>query len=195
MTQLFLESLLNADQSLFTLINGKWTNSLFDSIMPWVRTSNNWIPLYFLVLGYVIYKQKGKAWKWVLMAAINVTLSDQISSSIFKPFFHRLRPCADPQIMHQARLLLDHCSGGFSFTSSHAANHFGFAMFLFLTIPSPYKKFQYLFFAWAALISYAQVYVGVHYPIDVIAGGLIGLMVGWATATVYNKLNSGTIKY
>ena len=187
MTQSFLETLLNTDQSLFTLINGKWTNGLFDRLMPWVRTSNNWIPLYLFLLGYVIYKKRAVAWKWVVLAAINVTLTDQISSSIFKPFFHRLRPCADPQMLHQTRLLLDHCSGGFSFTSSHAANHFGFAIFLFLTVAVPFKKLKYIFFVWAALISYAQVYVGVHYPIDVIAGALIGLIVGWANGNLYNK--------
>jgi undecaprenyl-diphosphatase len=155
--------------------------------MPWVRTANNWIPLYLLLLGYLFYAWGVKAWKWVLLVAVNVALTDQISSSVFKPLFHRLRPCADPQIRFQARLLLDHCSGGFSFTSSHAANHFGLAMFIFMTLQPLFKKYTYLFFVWAACIAYAQVYVGVHYPLDVFAGACIGLVVGYFCAFIYKK--------
>ena len=87
--------------------------------------------------------------------------------------FMPLRPCADPLMTGKVNLLLDHCSGGFSFTSSHAANHFGLAMFLFISLTPLFKKYTCLFFIWAGIISYAQVYVGVHYPLDVLAGAMI----------------------
>jgi undecaprenyl-diphosphatase len=87
----------------------------------------------------------------------------------------------------KVRLLLDHCSGGFSFTSSHAANHFGLAMFIFMTIQPLFKKYTWLFFIWAAVIAYAQVYVGVHYPLDIFVGALIGLFIGWFIGSVFNK--------
>jgi undecaprenyl-diphosphatase len=122
------------------------------------------------------------------MVVINVALTDQISSSFFKPFFHRLRPCADPTLMHQSRLLLDHCSGGFSFTSSHAANHFGLAMFIVMTLQPLLKNYRYLFLIWAAIISYAQVYVGVHFPLDVFAGAIIGIAVGYLNSKLYTKI-------
>jgi undecaprenyl-diphosphatase len=84
-------------------------------------------------------------------------------------------------------LLLDHCSGGFSFTSSHAANHFGLAMFLFISLNPLFKKYTWLFFVWAAMIAYAQVYVGVHYPVDVLAGAIIGLLVGKLNGNIFKK--------
>ena len=183
----FWDELIAKDQALFALINGKWTNPVLDQILPWMRNSNNWYPLYAILLTYLFIKWGKKTWKWVLLVSVNVALTDQISSSVFKPMVHRLRPCADPSIMYHSRLLLDHCSGGFSFTSSHAANHFGLAMFIFMTLQPLFKKYTYLFFIWAGLIAYAQVYVGVHYPLDIVAGALIGLMVGYLSATLFLK--------
>jgi membrane-associated phospholipid phosphatase len=193
MMQDFLTQLLAKDQALFSLINGKWTNIVFDKLMPWLRTSNNWIPFYAALLIFLFVKWGGRSWKWVVIVVLNVTLTDQISSSFFKPFFHRLRPCADPAIMYKSRLLLDHCSGGFSFTSSHAANHFGLAMLVFMTLQPLFKKYTYLFFVWAAFIGYAQIYVGVHYPLDVLVGAAIGLMVGYGMSKLYLKIEGNSI--
>lgn len=190
MMQDFWSSLLANDKSLFSLINGKWTNSLLDTILPWVRDAKNWIPLYIVILAWLFFKWGKTTWKWMLLVAINVGLTDQISSSFFKPFFHRLRPCADPAIMNQSRLLLDHCSGGFSFTSSHAANHFGLAMFVVMTLAPLLKNYRYTFFIWAAIISYAQVYVGVHYPIDVFVGALIGISAGYLNGKIFQYWQS-----
>ncbi len=187
MMQTFWDALLVKDQALFSKINGQWTSSLADHIMPWLRTSNNWYPMYAAILAYLFLKWGKNAWKWILLLAVNIAITDQISSSFFKPFVHRLRPCADPAIMHQSRLLLEHCSGGFSFTSSHAANHFGLAMFVFMTLQPIFKKYTFLFFVWAASIAYAQVYVGVHYPLDIFAGSLIGLIVGYLMGKLFLK--------
>lgn len=188
----FLSQLLTKDQALFSLINGKWTNIVFDKLMPWLRTSNNWVPFYAALLIYLFIKWGAKCWKWVIIVALNVTITDQISSSFFKPFFHRLRPCADPAIMYKSRLLLDHCSGGFSFTSSHAANHFGLAMLVFMTLQPLFTKYTYLFFIWAAIIGYAQIYVGVHYPLDVLVGSCIGLLVGYGMSKLYLKIEGNS---
>lgn len=187
--QAFWAGILVKDKALFSTINGKWTCTLFDNIMPWVRTSNNWIPLYIVLLGYIIYKWKAKAWKWVVLAIVNVTLTDQISSSIFKPFFQRLRPCADPDMMNHSRLLLDRCSGGFSFTSSHAANHFGIAIFIIMTLQPLFKNYRFIFLPWAALIAYAQIYVGVHYPLDILGGAIIGIIVGYFNGKLFQYWN------
>ncbi|MEK0422878.1 MAG: hypothetical protein RLZ95_788 [Bacteroidota bacterium] len=185
MMQSFWADLLTKDKALFSMINGEWTCSFFDKIMPWVRTSNNWFPLYILLLGFIIYKWKKNAWKWILLAAINVTLTDQISSSIFKPLFQRVRPCLDPVLMHKSRLLLEHCSGGFSFTSSHAANHFGIALFIIITLQPLFKNYRFIFLIWAAVIAYAQVYVGVHYPLDILGGTIIGILVGYYNGKLF----------
>jgi undecaprenyl-diphosphatase len=188
----FLTQLLTKDQALFSLINGKWTNIVFDKLMPWLRTSNNWVPFYAALLIYLFVKWGSKAWKWLIIVALNVTITDQISSSFFKPFFHRLRPCADLAIMYKSRLLLDHCAGGFSFTSSHAANHFGLAMLVFMTLQPLFKKYTFLFFIWAAIIGYAQIYVGVHYPLDVLVGSCIGLLVGYGMSKLYIKIEGNS---
>jgi undecaprenyl-diphosphatase len=187
MMQDFWTSLLAKDKALFSFINGEWTFDRLDQLMPWMRDSKNWVPLYIVILIYLLYKWRIKTWRWMVLVAVNITLTDQISSSIFKPLFHRLRPCADPAIMTKARLLVDHCSGGFSFTSSHAANHFGIALFIVMTLQPLLKKYTYAFILWAAIISYAQVYVGVHYPLDVFCGALIGLTIGYFNGKIYNQ--------
>jgi undecaprenyl-diphosphatase len=182
-----LTQLIAKDHALFSHINGKWTNPFFDGLMPWVRHSNNWIPLYVVLLSFLIYKWGKYSWKWLVLVGVNVTLTDQISSHLFKPYFHRLRPCADPEFMQQTRLLLDHCSGGFSFTSSHAANHFGIAVFLVVTLQPLLKNYRYFFLIWAAIIAYAQVYVGVHFPLDIFVGAIIGIIVGYFNGKLFHK--------
>ena len=85
------------------------------------------------------------------------------------------------------RMLLNHCSGGLSFPSSHATNHFGAAVFIYCTLKKYLGNWSYLFFLWAASICYAQVYVGVHYPTDVLGGAIIGSIIGYIVALIYNK--------
>jgi undecaprenyl-diphosphatase len=110
-----------------------------------------------------------------------------VSSRIFKEGFERLRPCNDPFFFEHVRLLLKSCAGGYSFTSSHAAYHFGMATFLSITIYHSFKRWIYLTYLWAFFIAYAQIYVGVHYPLDVLGGGFLGVLAGLLTATVYNQ--------
>ena len=181
------QQIKDIDQALFHQINGVWHHPLLDSVLPWTRHSNNWIPLYIGLLIWLVYKIGWKTLKWLLFALINVGLTDQISSSVFKPFFHRLSPCNDPALLGKTRLLLDHCAGGFSFTSSHAANHFGLAMFIFMTWGMTQQGFTKFFFVWAGIIAFAQIYVGVHYPLDIIGGAIIGLVSGYGMAKAYLK--------
>jgi undecaprenyl-diphosphatase len=185
----FLNSLLEKDKALFSLINGKWTHPVLDAIMPWLRHANNWIPLYIALLLFLIYKWGLKTWKWMLVAVVNVAVSDQLSSYVCKPLFARLRPCQDPTMMFKSRLLIDHCMSSYSFTSSHATNHFGFAMFVFMTLRPFFKNYSYLFFVWAGCISYAQIYIGVHYPLDVLGGAVLGLSLGYISSKIFEKWN------
>ncbi len=181
------QQIKDIDQALFYQINGVWHHPVLDAVLPWTRHSNNWIPLYIGLLGWLFYQIGWKTLKWLLFALINVGLTDQISSSVFKPFFHRLRPCNDPALVGKTRLLLDQCAGGFSFTSSHAANHFGIAMFIFMTWGVTQKNYTRFFFMWAGVIAFAQIYVGVHYPLDIIGGTIIGLISGFTMSKAYLK--------
>jgi len=80
-----------------------------------------------------------------------------------------------------------YCPGSGSFTSSHATNHFGLATFIFFTMRTYFKNWAYLFFVWAAIISYGQVYVGIHYPLDVIGGAVLGWGIGLLTSFIFNN--------
>lgn len=175
------------DTLLFLRINTEWTNSFLDSIYPWYREGNAWVPFYLFLIVFAVLNFGKKAWPWILFAAITVTLTDQVSSHIIKPLIARPRPCRDDFMLEKVRLILNNCSGGFSFPSSHATNHFGFAMFLFITLTPVQKKWRYLFFVWAATICYGQVYVGVHYPVDILCGTLLGCLLGYCTGTFYMR--------
>jgi membrane-associated phospholipid phosphatase len=175
------------DQWLFLSINTEWTNSFFDSIFPWWREANTWVPLYLFFIVFSILNFKQKAFPWILFIIVTLTITDQLSSTFIKNWVERMRPCRDEDLMGQVRLILNNCSGGYSFPSSHATNHFGFAMFIFITLRPILKKWGWLFFVWAATICYGQVYVGVHYPVDVLCGAILGCMIGYLTARFYNK--------
>lgn len=181
------QSLQSFDQSLFVYINQVATHPLTDTLMPFFRESTLWIPFYLFLIVFVFVNFGKKGWVWLLFAFITVLLTDQFSSSIIKNWVQRPRPCADPLLYGQVRLLLDHCSGGHSFTSSHATNHFGVATFLFVTLGRYFGNWKYLLFIWAALICYAQVYVGVHYPLDVVFGALLGFLIGHFVCWAYQK--------
>ncbi len=175
------------DTWLFLKVNTTWTNSFLDDVFPWWRNANTWIPLYLFLVILALMNFKQKAIPWILFAVITVVLTDQASSTLLKNWVARPRPCREDFLVGQMRLLLDGCSGGYSFTSSHAANHFGFAMFVYISTMHVCKKWGWLFFLWAATISYGQVYVGVHYPLDVLCGGLLGCGIGYATAFFFKK--------
>ncbi len=175
------------DQWLFMLVNSRLTNPLFDVVMPFMRNALNWAPLYLFLISFALlnFKEKG-AW-WVLFMLATVALTDMTGTYLFKHNFERMRPCTDPNFMMKVRLLVNYCSSGHSFTSNHAANHTGMAAFFFITTRKWLERWALIGFLWAGLIGYAQIYVGVHYPFDVIAGTTIGLILGTLTGRLYNK--------
>jgi undecaprenyl-diphosphatase len=183
-----MKKLIEADKWLFTRINRDSANGLFDQVLPLLRISYTWLPFYVFLFIYVVINFKKKALPFVLFAASTGSVTDLISSRIIKPGIGRLRPCNDESLSHMIRLLGEYCGGNGSFTSSHAANHFGLAMFLFLTMQSVWGKWCYLFFAWAAIICFAQVYIGVHFPLDIIGGGIFGCIIGGIAGKIFNKV-------
>lgn len=182
-----MKKLIDFDKWLFVKINRDGANLLFDAIMPFFRQTYFWFPFYLLILTFIISNFKHKAASWILSIGIATGLCDVISSRFFKPMVGRIRPCNDPEISANLHMLAGHCGGNGSFTSSHAANHFGMAVFLFLTLKHLFGNWCYLFFAWAATVCYAQVYVGVHFPFDVVGGALLGSIIGYIAATTWLK--------
>ncbi len=173
------------DQYIFIYINRYWTNSLLDNIFPIWRESITWVPLYLFLILFALFNLGSKAWPWIMVLIITVTITDQLSSSFIKEWFNRPRPCGDPSFSGYVRLLMNRCPSSGSFTSSHATNHFAATVFLSLTLRPLIKKWRYLFYFWAITICYGQVYVGVHYPLDVIGGGLLGALIGLLTAKFF----------
>jgi len=179
-----MEKLLALDQYLFELINGHGHNALLDWLMPIWREKSTWIPLYIALAGFVWYKFHRVGLYLILGLALSVGLADTISSKIIKPAVHRLRPCNDPKIQAEVHLLVN-CGSGYSFTSSHASNHFAVAAFLSLTLGLHYRRIRLPLHLWAASIALGQVYVGVHYPLDILMGAFLGLIIGNIVAKTY----------
>jgi membrane-associated phospholipid phosphatase len=185
----FFEKVLQVDRELFFLINNKWANSFFDLILPYSRNAITWIPFYLFLLTFILLNHKKKAWLWILLAIATAAATDLISSRLIKQNIFRLRPCHD-MLLHHVRFLVQYCPQSSSFTSSHAANHFGLSTFIYQTLNRLYGKWVAVIFLWAFLISYAQIYVGVHYPLDVIGGAMVGVIVGYLTGKLY-QVNEG----
>lgn len=182
-----MERLLELDKEFFILINNKWSNPVLDSTLPLLRVQLIWWPFYLFMLLLVLFNFRKTGIWWVLFAAATAGLTNIISSDFIKENVIRLRPCNDPAMAEQLRFLLSYRPQSSSFTSSHAANHFGLGAFFFLTLRKHIGNTAWIFFLWALLVVYAQVYVGVHYPIDVIAGGLVGSLFGYLSARSFNK--------
>ncbi|MEP6846438.1 MAG: phosphatase PAP2 family protein [Panacibacter sp.] len=176
-----------ADQWLFIKINSTWTNDFLNSAFPWWRDSNTWVPLYLFLVLFAFINFGWRVWPWIVFFIITVALTDQLSSGLIKNLVQRTRPCNDDDLRLYVKALLGGCSGTYSFPSSHATTHFGMAFYIYYTMKPYFKKWGYLFFFWAATIAYGQVYVGVHYPIDIFGGAILGSLVGLMTSSVFNR--------
>jgi membrane-associated phospholipid phosphatase len=184
------EPIIQFDRSLLRLINQDLASSFFDVLMPFFRNQYFWAPLYLFFLLYVFVNFKSKTWWWVLFFLTTFALTDLISTQIIKVLIQRPRPCADAVASQWVRMLIP-CSYSPSFVSSHAANHFGISMFIFQTMKHFAKPWIWLVFVWAALVCYAQVYVGAHFPLDVACGAILGLLIGSRTAVIFKNQFGG----
>ena len=187
-----LESILHTDRQLFSTINQSWSNSLFDAVLPFIRNQYTWVPVYMYLLVYVLVNFKQRALWWILFFLATFALTDLISQQVVKQIFDRPRPCMDVVASETVRMLI-RCSDGFSFVSTHATNHFGLSMFIFQTMKHFGKPWVWLAFVWAALVCYAQVYVGAHFPVDVAGGALLGCFLGWFTSRIYARQFGGLV--
>ena len=123
----------------------------------------------------------------IVALLLNFGISDSVSSNLVKNSVQRLRPCNDIELREQMVQRV-RCSGGYSFTSSHATNHFAMAVLLIILFYRRWKHVLWLALLWAISISFAQVYVGVHYPGDILAGALLGILIGLTSGYIYNRI-------
>lgn len=169
--------MIELDHHLFELINHGLANPFLDAVLPVYRDKLTWIPLYVGIL-WIMYRTCGLRQTVYLLLCIGlvITVADQLAATVIKPWAGRLRPCADPLLDVRVRELVS-CGGQYSFPSNHATNHFALATVLAMTLVRE-RGWRILLWLWAASIALAQVYVGKHYPGDVVAGALLGGGIG-----------------
>jgi undecaprenyl-diphosphatase len=177
-----IEKLIEWDKKLLLLLNS-FRASWLDPVVLLLTETFFWLPLYLFLLYVVIKTFKKKSWIPLLGVTITIVLTDRITSGFMKPFFQRLRPSREPSLDGMVQLVTDfsgevYYGGLYGFASSHAANTFGTAFFFWLLFRKT-KSWIVWLFPWAVVMTYTRIYLGAHYPGDIIVGGLVGLLCAW----------------
>lgn len=178
--------LVQFDQDLFLAINQGLSNPFFDWLLPILRNPYTWAPLYLFLIIFFI-KHYGKMGIFVVLFTLaNFGISDAVSSHVIKKNVKRIRPCNDLVFKNEVNIRV-RCGSGYSFTSSHATNHFAMAFFWIVLFRRRWKHVLWLAITWATLISVSQIYVGVHYPLDILAGSALGILIGIGVGLLFKR--------
>jgi len=178
------------DQQLFLFLNSL-NSPFFDQVMHAISGKLIWVPLYLAILIYLGIKNKRKFLIIILFLIIAAIISDQFSV-IIKNLVQRLRPCHQPELDGFVHLFRGECGGKFSFVSSHATNSFNVALLSLLFIRKRWYTISIII--WAAFVGYSRIYLGVHYPGDVICGSVLGALIGWGVYNLYVITDNNIIK-
>ncbi len=181
-----LDKIIALDTQLFLWLNS-YHSPVWDKIMWFISGKIEWLPLYILIIVYIIYRYRLKSITILIAIVLTVALADQLAAKAFKEVFERLRPSHNPEIQHLVHIVGDYRGGSFGFVSNHAANSFSLAMFITLLFKNKYIS-TFIFF-WALLVSYSRIYLGVHYPGDILGGAALGILLGWLIYLLYRKVS------
>jgi undecaprenyl-diphosphatase len=174
------------DRDLFLFlnsINSPW----WDKFMVVVSAVLTWVPLYVFVLVLLAIKYKRITLIIIPVVILAITASDQLSVHAFKEVFLRLRPCHEPALEGLVHTVNDKCGGMYGFVSSHAANSFTFAVLSLGLVRGKWYTIFILF--WATIVAYSRVYLGVHYPGDIIGGAMLGVVIGYAFLRLFQLMD------
>lgn len=190
-----IDKLIEWDKALLLFLNG-FRASWLDPVILLLTHTFFWLPLYLFLLYVVIKTFKKKAWMPLLGITITILLTDRITSGFMKPYFQRLRPSRDPSLDGLVQLVTDfsgevYYGGLYGFASSHAANTFGTAFFFWLLFRKT-KSWIVWLFPWAIVMTYTRIYLGAHYPGDILVGGLVGVLCGWIGFQTYRLITRWT---
>ncbi|MDX1477237.1 MAG: phosphatase PAP2 family protein [Saprospiraceae bacterium] len=181
-----LEALIDLDTDLLIWIHDHLHSGWLNSWVPLLREKWLWVPVYIFLILFMAFNFRRTGMVWVLLLLFAVGLADTTSSKVIKRSVKRLRPCHVERVEAQIETLIP-CGGKYAFTSSHAANHFAVAFFVIFTLGRLIRGVRWPALVWAAAICFAQVYVGVHYPLDVLGGAVLGFLIASGTAWYFNS--------
>tara|TARA_R110001592_G_scaffold342014_3_gene631528 strand:- start:1676 stop:2254 length:579 start_codon:yes stop_codon:yes gene_type:complete len=188
-----IEIINQLDIDILLWLNGSHTK-FWDEVMWFATGKYTWLPFYMILTFMLIWKYKKDSILMILLIALLITMSDQLASGIFKPFFERLRPSHSPYLAGKLHLVNDYRSGRFGFISSHAANVFSLAFYLTLVARDKLKWIPFVLIPWATFVSVSRVYLGVHYPTDIIVPTILSVPIAWIVARIYKVYNPLLIK-
>lgn len=177
------------DKDLFLFLNGLH-NSFMDTVMYWVSNKFVWFPLY-LFLIFMFFRWHGrKGIILTVLAFILVAIVDATTTYMFKEVVMRLRPCHDPELEGLVHIVNGYCGGKYGFFSGHASNSFGIAIYAGLISRNHIRYSLLIMILWAAVVSYSRIYLGVHFPGDVLAGAAWGTLWGYIMFSVAKRLTN-----
>jgi membrane-associated phospholipid phosphatase len=177
------ETLLSLDYKWFLAINELDFPTWLEKLLIFWRTQESWYFLYAVLIFLIFRNFKSKTWIVLIGLGLTVTFCDQSSAKWIKPTFGRLRPCRTEVLLESVNARVE-CGSGLSFPSSHATNHLGVASFLVFLTAGKWNKSRHLLWPWAILVGFAQIYVGLHFPSDVLFGSLLGFTWGGLFSTL-----------
>ncbi len=176
------------DEQLLLFLNHYHADWL-DPVVFLITRTEFWIPLYLLLLFVTFRHYRKEGWLVLIGVAVAILLADRITSGLMKPLFLRLRPSHEPALEGLLHLVNDYRGGAYGFASSHAANTMGVAFFFYMLFRNVTRWIS-MMFIWAIIMSYTRIYLGVHYPGDILIGALVGILSGYAGFKVFRALQS-----
>lgn len=185
-----IQFLNSVDHQWLLALNNDYA-TFWDNVMLLVSAKTTWIPFYIAILMVVIKNWGKNSWLIIVGLILCIIIADQTASGLLKNIVQRPRPFLDPSIQNMVVLVDNYKAGGYSFVSSHAANAFGLATLTSLLLRN--RIFTFSVLVWATIIAYSRVYLGVHFPGDIVGGAIVGSVAAYIVYFILKKIKSNLL--